>query len=151
MYDNYDPVHTEQSPVYVALEFQNMLGTDFWGNANVVRDSGTFYIIASITPQDPGSDWWTNTHTHNNMMPPYDAAGNTIHTPRVFMQDFITKAVFHLTPTSLQKAFTTVPDLRAAKLSLGLSVDLTWQEGLEYYVTLGGGSTSGGGTNTGGN
>ena len=137
VYDNYAPGASEQNTVYVALEFKNMLGTDFWGNANVVRDSGTFYIIGAINPRDEGSAWWTDNRTHNNMMPPYDDDGNTICVPRVFMQDFITKAVFHITDQSLQKAFTTVPDLRAAKLSLGLSVDLNWQEGLEYHISLG--------------
>lgn len=147
VFDNYDPdpaSATKQQTVYVALEFKNMLGTDFWGNANVIRDSGTFYIIAAIEPKAPteGDAWWTDARTHYNMMPPYDSLGNTKHVNRVFMEDFYTKATFHLSTNSLQKAFTTVPDLRSAKLSLGLSVDLTWQEGIDYHVVLGGGSTT---------
>ena len=31
----------------------------------------------------------------------------------------------------------TIPDLRSSQISLGLSVDLTWQKGLDFDVVLG--------------
>ena len=55
-------------------------------------------------------------------------------TKRVFVQDFTTTANF--TIKSLKNAYVTIPDLRATKLQLGLSVDLTWQSGLTYNVTI---------------
>ena len=53
------------------------------------------------------------------------------------MQDFTTTANFVLGPTSLQKAYLTVPDLRSSQVSLGLSVDLNWETGLTFDSTLG--------------
>ena len=146
VFDSYNPSlgKDEQSTVYVALEFRNDLGTDFWGSTNLVRSGGTFYLIgamdpkagSAIVPDTSTNTWWTNTRTHNNMMPPYDSEGKTLHAMRVFMQDFVTKADFRLNSSSLKKAIVTVPDLRSAKLSLGLSVDLDWQTGITYTVPL---------------
>ena len=53
---------------------------------------------------------------------------------RVFIQDYTTKANF--TINSLKNAYVTIPDLRASKLQLGLSVDLTWQSGLIFNVDI---------------
>lgn len=142
VFDSYDPslAKDAQSVVYVALEFRNDLGTDFWGNANLVRSGGTFYLIGVLDPKTGNAavadSWWTDARTHNNMMPPYDAAGKTLHAMRVFMQDFVTVADFRLNSSSLKKAIVTVPDLRSAKLSLGVSVDLDWQTGITYTVPL---------------
>ena len=55
---------------------------------------------------------------------------------RVFVQDFTTKADF--TINTLKNAYVTLPDLRASLLQLGLSVDLKWQTGLTFEVSLGG-------------
>ena len=55
-------------------------------------------------------------------------------TLRVFIQDFTTTANF--TIKSLKNAYVTIPDLRASKLQLGLSVDLTWQSGLTFNVPI---------------
>ena len=52
--------------------------------------------------------------------------------PRVFIQDYITKVTFVLGPNSLKSAYLTVPDLRATTMSIGLSVDMSWQTGLEF-------------------
>ena len=55
---------------------------------------------------------------------------------RVFMQDFTTVVTFNIGATSFQKAYYSVPDLRASQMSLGLSVDLQWINGLNYSVNL---------------
>ena len=55
-------------------------------------------------------------------------------TKRVFIQDYTTTANF--TINSLKNAYVTIPDLRASKLQLGLSVDLSWRAGLTYNVTI---------------
>jgi hypothetical protein len=71
------------------------------------------------------------------MSPPYDEDGKTKRVSRVFMQNCITDATFHVGVNSLKRAFTTVPDLRTARLSLGLSVDLNWQQLSSYDIILG--------------
>ena len=53
---------------------------------------------------------------------------------RVFIQDYTTTADF--TINSLKNAYVTIPDLRASKLQLGLSVDLSWRAGVTYDVTI---------------
>ena len=38
--------------------------------------------------------------------------------------------------TGLGTAYNTIPDLRTPQLELGLSVDLTWQAGLNFNINL---------------
>ena len=52
----------------------------------------------------------------------------------MFFQDHNTIAT--VTINSLKNAYNCVPDLRAPKLELGLSVDLKWEEGLKQDVTI---------------
>lgn len=54
----------------------------------------------------------------------------------MFIQDFVTKAVFNIGETSLQKAYVTIPNLASTQMSLGLSVDLSWTDGYEYSITF---------------
>lgn len=139
VWDTYNPSPAEnqgQNSVFVALEFKNLSGKNFWGEANVVRKNGTFYVIGTLDPDNktyPG-----RTYTNYNM-PPFGSTGETIQTARVFMQDYVTKAHFVLGENSLKHAYVTVPDLRSSQLSLGLSVDITWETGLNFSnVVLGG-------------
>ncbi len=137
LFDNYDAAHDvdEQSIVYVALEFQNKTGNTFWAKDNLVPVDGYFYIIGKLDPA--GKSYPSRTQT-NYVMPPYKADGSgSVEAIRVFMQDFTTTANFVLGPTSLQKAYLTVPDLRSSQVSLGLSVDLNWETGLTFDSTLG--------------
>ena len=53
------------------------------------------------------------------------------------MQDYMTSVVFNFTRNSLQHAYITMPDLRSGQVSLGLSVDIKWEEGMEFSVNLG--------------
>ena len=127
----------KQNDVYIALEFINNSGKDFWGNYNIIRNGGTFYIIGKLDPdagrsttdRSEGITWPDPTL---QSLPPYDASGNTIKERRVFIQDYMTTANFILGEKSLQKAYATVPDLRSTQISLGLSVDLKWQTGLVF-------------------
>ena len=140
VFDNYNPnaaaTETEQNVVYVALEFTNLLG-NFWGNANMVRYGGTFYLIGKLD-LNPGTNS-ANTTTAVNLnelaashpFMPYKTVN------RVFIQDLITKANFTIGENSLKAAYVTVPDLRSSKISLGLSVDLQWEAGNIFNVTLG--------------
>lgn len=157
LWDNYDVnlYGRDQRTVYVALEFVNNSGRDFWGMNNLIPNGGTFYITGKLDPdaitvadkttteikddKSLGISWPT---THE--MAPYytkaqataaadpTLAGKTVKQRRVFMQDFVTEANFKLTQNSLKYALVAVPDLRSSQISLGLSVDLQWKQGLKY-------------------
>ena len=129
VWDNYTTAST-QNFVYVALEFTNATGKDFWGEANLVRAGGTFYLIGKLDPTD--ASLAAITWPTNYALPPYNADGSTIKEKRVFIQDYMTTANFVLNKTSLQHAYVTVPDLRSTQISLGLSVDLAWSTGLKF-------------------
>ena len=50
----------------------------------------------------------------------------------------MTTADFVIGENSLKSALVEVPDLRSSQISLGLSVDLKWQTGLNFSeITLG--------------
>lgn len=156
VWDNWDSSKDgkDQYPIYVALEFKNNSGRSFWGETNLIPDGGTFYIAGKLDP-DYASESTLNSLSKTAVeykadkslgitwptkyaLPPYDANGNTKQQRRVFIQDYMTEAVFVIGETSLQKAMIAVPDLRASQLSLGLSVELEWQTGLKFdNVVLG--------------
>ena len=50
----------------------------------------------------------------------------------VIVQDYRTTVTFKIGPNSLQYAYLTVPDLRSSNMTLGLSVDIQWKQGLIY-------------------
>ena len=144
---------SDQNKVYIALEFVNNSGKDFWGRNNLIRNGATFYITGKLDPdvataakleelgktaeqyedeKSLGITWPTK-----YALPPYDGSGNTIKERRVFIQDYMTEANFTIGATSLQSALIAVPDLRSTQISLGLSVDLEWRGGLVFESTLG--------------
>lgn len=136
----------QQQIVYVALEFLN-LGDNFMGMHNMVRKGSKFYIIGALDPKnmtikDTNNQVVTN-RADGHPLPPYktNGAGETENdwTPRVFMQDYVTKATFKIGQHSLKYAYVTIPNLKASQVSLGLSVDINWESGLVFEdVTLGG-------------
>lgn len=146
LFDNYGTNNPNPKKVIVCLEFKNLLGKDFWGNANMVREGGTFYLIgtldASVTDNDGNLTHnvdWDDITASNKILPPYTASEtSTNHTLtgddylRVFIQDCMTKATFVIGHNSLKNAYVTVPDLRSSKLSFGLSVDLSWGNGIDF-------------------
>jgi hypothetical protein len=135
VFDNYIPQATQTSDVYVALEFKNN-GRDFYGVGNMIRSGGTFYLVGKLTLANA-----TNTATFawpaKYAIPPYTDAGASQEIKRIFIQDYMTTATFKIGQYSLQNAFVTVPDLRSSQTSLGLSVDLQWQTGLNFEAILG--------------
>jgi hypothetical protein len=152
VWDNWDNSckGNKQRDVYIALEFVNNV-QDFWGQNNLIRKGGTFYLIGKLDPNVLSSSHslstsdlsegisWPDTYE----IPPYittegSTKGQTLKERRVFIQDYMTTANFVIGATSLQHALVAVPDLRSSQISLGLSVDLEWQTGLTYpYVVLG--------------
>ena len=138
LFDNYIEAE-HQNKVYVALEFLNNSGQDFFGQHNLIRKNTHFYLIGELDPEKTGLN--TIVWPENYPLPPYNADGTTITTPRVFIQDFMTSANFVIGAKSLQSALLTVPDLRYSSLTLGLSVDINWSTGLNFNeIVLGGGS-----------
>jgi len=140
----YTPENT-QDIVYVALEFRNNSGKDFYGNENLIRKDGYFYLIGGLNPANATNTIsWPDNVTVGKVpyfIPPYTAAGGSQRVPRVFIQDFKTTAEFVLGVNSLKAAYLTVPDLRSSSMTLGLSVNLSWETGLNFEdVILGGGS-----------
>lgn len=161
VWDNWNQAHKggDQNKVYVALEFKNNTGKDFWGQKNLVPADGVFYIVGVLDPDVTSSEKLTAlektaeqykadkslgvTWPAKYALPPYDSSNSndfkTIKERRVFMQDYMTEANFTITANSLKHAYVTVPDLRSTQISLGLSVDLKWQTGLVFdNILLGG-------------
>ena len=111
--------NTDETPkaVNIAIELTNNTGTDFYGVDGIIANGAKFYLVARLDPA--GTTGVTK------------PSGVT----DVFQQDYTTTA--NLTITSLENAYVTIPDLRASELTLGLSVDLTWQTGMSFDVNIG--------------
>ena len=150
VYDNVDPYTGDddtQDNVYVALEFVNHLGQDFWGAQGLIRDGETFYLLAALTPNPDlngeQETFWNNVFrdggfNNHYLLPPYDpTTGLSRPIRRVFVQDIKTGVDFRFGQDALSHAYISIPDLRSAKISLGLAVDLTWTAGLNYETLLG--------------
>ena len=144
LFDNYLPGGGSQTTeVLVALEFKNE-GNDFYGLGNMIRAGGTFYLVGKLKtlPEatnanhhytGTGTITWPTTYA----IPPYNTDGTSKEITRVFIQDYMTTATFKIGANSLKKAYVTVPDLRSSQTSLGLSVNLEWQTGLDFETLLG--------------
>lgn len=155
LWDNWNQTNkgNKQNVVYIALEFVNNSGKDFWGLNNLIRNGATFYITGKLDPDvataakltELGTDaegYAANkslgiTWPTKYALPPYEADGSTVKERRIFIQDYMTIADFVIGETSLQSALIAVPDLRSTQISLGLSVDLKWQTGLVFESVLG--------------
>jgi hypothetical protein len=142
VFDNYqdmtiatpaDPAN-KQSKVYVALELQNNTGRDFFGKDNLITSGSNFYLIGELDPAGKEGPVLPTYHA----LPPYDANCTTNTVPRVFIQDHVTKANFKIGVNALKNAYLTVPDLRSSSVTLGLSVDVKWETGLDFNVVIGG-------------
>ncbi len=146
VFDNYNSLADagQQDKVFVALEFQNCTGEDFFGNCNLIKNEGYFYLIGELDPNKlTGAGAASNNivwPTDGYVVPPYNADGTSKQVRRVFVQDYMTSATFKFGPNSLHYAYLTVPDLRASSLTFGLSVDIKWSQGLVYPEVIIGGN-----------
>lgn len=119
--------------VYVAVELVNN-GDYFQGVDGVIPKGCKFYLVAQLKPDEA-----TN--------------ASTVGIDQIFKQDYITTVRFTIkagvskddpsfpgagggNTTGLGSAYNTIPDLRTPQLELGLSVDLTWQQGLQFDINL---------------
>lgn len=126
--DNYLGEGTQQT-VNVALEIKNNSGKDFYGIDGIIAAGATFYLVGKLVPPTPGTSTtiaWDKVYDNH---PGKDVA-------RVFIQDFKTIANFTIPANGLQRAYSSIPDLRSTQMLFGLSVDLTWKSGLTFNVNL---------------
>jgi len=131
VFDNYQDDATD---VLVALEFKNTSDKDIYGLGGMIPKGGTFYLAGTL---DLAHNSETIAWPEHYAIPPYSADGQTDTTKkRVFIQDYMTSATFKIGAESLKSAYTTIPDLRASQISLGLSVDLEWRPGLNFDVNF---------------
>ena len=141
VFDNYVSA-TDQEPVSIAIEFVNNTGVDFKGKDGIVADGQKFYLVGKLEiGNNTISDWpveydtYESSHEEGKLYKSYEGRYPVeASTLRVFIQDYTTVAKF--TIKDLKNAYVTIPDLRASKLQLGLSVDLQWQSGLVFDVDL---------------
>ena len=128
----------------MGIELENT-GDDFWGEMNLIRHGGTFYLLGKLdlsvavaTAREDNAAAFTSLDRKYYCYPPYNpVTGETINAPRVFMQDYMTKANLILGQDALKHAYVTVPDLRSSQISLGVSIDMNWTPGLAFDVHLG--------------
>lgn len=114
-----------QKDVNFAIELVNTSNTDFYGVDGIVAAGQKFYLVGKMSVNDSQSITFPTDADYR--FPGKD-------TKRIFVQDYTTN--LNVTFRSLKNAYVTIPDLRASNLQLGLSVDLTWQSGLTYNVTI---------------
>ena len=113
-----DTLATAQN-VNFAVELENNSGVEFRGADGIIPVGGKFYLVGQLDPAATGNSTkpanWTNAH--------------------IFAADHTTTA--NVTISSLASAYNTIPDLRATKMELGLSVDLSWSAGMSFDVEIG--------------
>lgn len=106
---------TEKKTVNFAIELENKSGVEFRGhNGQIIPNDAKFYLIGTLNPADKTVDG--------------------VASPDVFMSDYVTTA--NVTIKSLENAYNVIPDLRATRMELGLSVDLKWETGIVFNVDI---------------
>lgn len=137
VFDNYKTGDSQEN-VNVAIELENNSGQPFYAQDGIVEKNQKFYLIGQLdlTANSEAFAWPDNLNASYTGRYPVkattDASGAAV--KRIFIQDYTTEANFKI--SSLTNAYVTIPDLRATKLQLGLSVDLQWQSGLKFDVEI---------------
>lgn len=108
--------NTSAKSIYVAVELVNKTGIDFYGADGMIPNGGKFYLIGKLDPTTA-----TTVNNPNNV-------------DRVFLKDYTTKA--NLTIKDLKNAYNVIPDLRSTAISVGLAVNLEWQNGITFDVEI---------------
>lgn len=106
----------QKNVVYVVLEFVNNTGVDFYGKEGMVPKGGKFYLVGKL-------DKAATT-----------GVTNTKNVDRIFVQDHTTVANFNI--KDLRNAYNNIPDLRSTSVSVGLAVNLTWEDGIKFDVDI---------------
>ncbi len=133
VFDNYFGGDT-QKDVLIALEIVNG-DKDFYGKHNLIPAGSTFYLVGKLQRSTgtltSGNPWTAN---HELVSSDYRVSFESV--CRVFCQDYKTTAKITLSKTSLQNAYSTIPDLISTETVFGLSVDLQWEPGMIFNVTM---------------
>lgn len=124
--DNYSANATAEPAVRFALELVNGSGKDFYGKDGLIPAGHTFYLCGEM---DPSGSWTAATRNSSYRVTQED-------TQRVFIQDYKTTATITISNDALQKAYSTIPDLRSTEVLFGLSVDLKWETGMNFDLTF---------------
>jgi hypothetical protein len=103
----------DNEKVPVILEFQNKSGQQFAGKDGIVYPGTKFYLIAQIDPAGKGEGVYAN---------------------RVFTQDYTTKMTMKV--TSLENAYSCMPDLLQPRLEVGVEVQTQWIQSTTTIVKL---------------
>ena len=97
---------------FIAIEFTNTSNKDFYGvGHDVIPVGAKFYLVGQLT-----------------------ASAATQTASQVYKQDYTT--VVRVAIKDLKNAYSTIPNLKAPELELGLSVDLEWRDGHTYDLEL---------------
>ncbi len=99
--------------VPIILEFENNTGNAFTGKDGIVYPNTRFYLIALIDPEGKGTGAYAN---------------------RVFTQDYTT--TMSMSVTSLANAYTSMPDLLAPRLEVGVQIITKWVQATTTNVEL---------------
>lgn len=106
--------------VPIAVEFMNNSSQTIVGKDKQVIYPGTkFYLVGTLKPYNNSTNYYT---------------GTTTPIIKAFVQDYITTANFQV--SSLQNAYNVLPDLRIPHLEVGLSVDLSWKDGINQTIPI---------------
>ena len=138
-----DPTKTTEEDnfanVKIAVEFQNNSDKTIVGKSGCLIYPGTkFYMIGTLMPGKNGSNTDDPKYKRNPFVTSVNG-GSTIpkagdYIKQAFVQDYVTKANF--TVKSFQNAYNMLPDLRTPELEIGLSVDLTWEDGIVSNIVI---------------
>jgi hypothetical protein len=99
--------------VPVILELENLTGHAFTGKDGTVYPNARFYLVGMIDPEGKGTGDYAN---------------------RVFTQDYTT--TMSMSVTSLANAYTSMPDLLAPRLEVGVQIITKWVQATTTNVEL---------------
>jgi hypothetical protein len=120
----------DQANVYFALQLTNG-DKDFYGKYGMIPKDHTFYLVGTMTLPASSDGWIAK---HKTAHPDYRITEEA--TQRVFVQDYMTTATVTISADALKNAVSSIPDLRSTETVFGLSVDLKWETGLSFDVTI---------------
>lgn len=110
--------------VPIAVEFENNSGKIIVGKDNqLIYPNTKFYLVGTLQP-------------YKN----YEATDGKVYTgtedkiKKAFVRDYVTTANFKV--ESFKNAYNLLPDLRTPSLEIGMSVDLTWQNGISQDIII---------------
>lgn len=124
--DNTSNNEEDDYTIRIAVEFMNnsnktIVGRkDDTGKSMLIYPGTKFYLIGKLDPS-------INTDKYYN-------GSTTELIKKAFVQDYYTTANFLV--EDFKKAYNMLPDMRKPKLEIGMSVDLTWNKGIEQNVEI---------------